>query len=144
MLDFRIKPGQLKNITAWEQDAISEVGNSKAKWNDLPLILVFTLILKRCWLPTPSTAHKLLSISSAVGCSLECKPMFLDCDKVIRWHCSLDYDRDWEKMSRREISPPCLPPPLNEGWRTMVRRLFPRSLFGVFFLPFLDTIRCIF
>ena len=38
MLDFRIKPGQLKNITAWEQDAISEVGDLKPKWNDLLFI----------------------------------------------------------------------------------------------------------
>lgn len=27
MLDFRLKPGQLKNLSAWEQDAISEVGD---------------------------------------------------------------------------------------------------------------------
>jgi hypothetical protein len=33
MLDFRIKPGQLKNITAWEQDAISEVKAFKIEWN---------------------------------------------------------------------------------------------------------------
>ncbi|KAF9562662.1 kinase-like protein [Agrocybe pediades] len=70
MLDFRTKPGQLKDILPYEEEAL-------------------TKLLK----PRPEDRPKTLS-------EIKQSPIFNGVD--------------WEKMRRREIAPPLLPPPLLE------------------------------